>query len=178
MVTYSANDFIRKLTSEEGLPLPYPPISQTGLVDPDIERGSKEIRFAPGTQCSNWVEVPVSMIDEVDHLGNQPCNQREYPYVTLHLKPTTAEGRVLANLLQRGTGPGLPGPMTPPTRPVPTTPVSPPPVPPTPPPGQYGAPANWPTLPTTMYPTPPAGSRHAPDARPGLNTPGPIKGCS
>ena len=175
MVTYSADDFVRKLSSEEGLPLPYPPISWTGLVDPDIERGSKEIRFAPGTQCSNWFEVPVSMIDEVDYLGNQLCDQREYPHVRLHLQPTTAEGRVFANLLQSGIEPG---PMTPPTRHVPTTPVSPPPVPPTPPPGQHGAPASWPTPPTTMYPTPPPDSRHAPDARPGLNTPGPIKGCS
>jgi hypothetical protein len=175
MVTYSADDFVRKLSSEEGLSLPYPPISRTGLVDPNIESGSEDIRFAPGTQCSNWIEVPVSMINEVDYLGNQLCNQREYPHVRLHLKPTTDEGRVLANLLQRGTGPE---PMTPPTRPVPATPLSPPPVPPTPPTGQYGAPASWPTPPTTMYPTPPPASRHAPDARPGLNTPGPIKGCS
>jgi hypothetical protein len=175
MVTYSADDFVRKLSSEEGLPLPYPPISRTGLVDPDIESGAKEIRFAPGTQCSNWIDVPVNMIDKVDHLGNQPCNQREYPHVRLHLKPTTDEGRVLANLLQRGAEAG---PMTPPTRPVPTTPVRPPPVPPTPPTCQYGAPASWPTPRTTMYPTPPPASRHAPAARPGLNTPGPIKGCS
>src|SRR5829696_1097066 len=142
MVTYSADDFVRKLSSQEGLPLPYPPISRTGLVDPNIESGSEEIRFAPGTQCSNWIGVPVSMINEVDYLGNQLCNQREYPHVRLHLKPTTDEGRVLANLLQRGTGPE---PMTPPTRPVPATPLSPPPVPPTPPTGQYGAPASWPT---------------------------------
>ena len=162
MVTYSADDFVRKLSSEEGLPLPYPPISRTGLVDPDVESGSEEIRFAPGTQCSNWIEVPVSMIDEVDHLGNQLCNQREYPHVRLHLKPTTDEGRVLANLLQRGTGPV---PMTPPNRPVPTTPVTPP-------------PPVSPTAPTSMYPTPPPASRHAPNARPGLNTPGPTKGCS
>jgi hypothetical protein len=175
MVTYSADDFVRKLSSEEGLSLPYPPISRTGLVDPDIESGSEEIRFAPGTQCSNWIEVLVSMINEVDYLGNQLCNQREYPHVRLHLKPTTDEGRVLANLLQRGTGPE---PMTPPTRPVPAMPLSPPPVPPTPPTGQYGVPASWPTPPTTMYPTPPPASRHVPDARPGLNTPGPIKGCS
>jgi hypothetical protein len=175
MVTYSAQDFVRKLSSEEGLPLPYPPISRTGLVDPDIESGSKEIRFAPGTQCSNWIEVPLRMIDEVDYLGNQLCNQREYPHVRLHLKPTTDEGRVLANLLQRGTEAG---PMTPPSRPVPTTPVSPPPVPPTPTPGQYGAPASRPTPPTIMHPTQPPPSRHAPDARPGLNTPGPINGCS
>src|ERR687893_3002010 len=130
MVTYSADDFVSKLSSEEGLPLPYPPISRTGLVDPDIESGSKEIRFAPGTQCSNWIEVPVRMIDEVDHLGNQLCNQREYPHVRLHLKPTTDEGRALANLLQRGTEPV---PMTPPSRrAVPTPPVSTPPAPLTP----------------------------------------------
>ena len=162
MVTYSADDFVRKLSSEEGLPLPYPPISRTGLVDPDIESGSEAICFAPGTQCSNWIEVPLSLIDEVDHLGNQLCNQREYPHVRLRLKPTTDEGRVLANLLQRGTEPV---PMTPPNRPVPTTPVTPP-------------PPVSPTPPTSMYPTTPPASRHAPNARPGLNTPGPTKGCS
>ena len=176
MVTYSADDFVSKLSSQEGVPLPYPPISRTGLVDPDIESGSEEIRFAPGTQCSKWIEVPLSMIDEVDHLGNQLCDQREYPHVRLHLKPTTEEGRVLANLLQRGTEPV---PMTPPTRPpVPTTPVITPAVPPTPPTSQYGDAASRPTPPTTMYPTPPPASRHAPGARPGLNTPGPTKGGS
>ena len=162
MVTYSADDFVRKLSSQEGLPQPYPPISRTGLVDPDIESGSEEIRFAPGTQCSNWIEVPLSMIDEVDHLGYQLCNEREYPHVRLRLKPTTDEGRVLANLLQRGTEPV---PMMPPNRPVPTTPVTPP-------------PPVSPTPPTTMYPTPPPASRHAPNARPGPNTPGPTNGCS
>jgi len=175
MVTYSADDFVRKLSSQEGLPLPYPPISRTGLVDPDIESGSEEIRFAPGTQCSNWIEVPLSMIDEVDHLGYQLCNEREYPHVRLRLKPTTDEGRVLANLLQRGTEPVS---MMLPNRPVPTTPATPPPVSPTPPTSQYGDPATRRTPPTTMYPTPPPAGRHAPDARPGLNTPGPTKGCS
>ena len=126
-------------------------------------RDGETIRFAAGMQCSNWVEVPVGIIDKVDYLGNQPCGQHEYPYVRLHLQPTTDEGRVLASLLQSGT-------TLEPTPPVPMAPV--------------------PVLSMSSYEAPPMSSYEAaalidelprggdaPDARPGLDTPGPISGC-
>ena len=131
MVVYSAQNFVRALTSDEGLPPPIPPVVQTGMVDPE-RSSSEEIRFAPGTQCLNWIKVPVSIIDEVDHLRNQRCGQYEYPYVRVHLKdPTelTDEGRAIIGILQPGTTPGptmYPTTMPVPTRPEPTSPHAPP----------------------------------------------------
>jgi hypothetical protein len=183
MVSYSAEDFVGALTSDEGLPQPQPtlPVIQTGMVDAEGS-GSEEIRFAPGMQCTNWTNIPVSLIDTVDHLSNQRCGQYEYPYVRIRLKGSTEltdEARAIADILQQ---PGTtPRPTTPPTRPVPTTPV-----PATPPVGRHAAPpASRHAAPVGRHAAPPVG-RHAapasrrlpPDARPGFNTPGPVKGCS
>ena len=177
MVSYSAEDFVAALSSEEGLSLPTPPVIQTGLVDPNVRDG-ETIRFAAGMQCSNWIEVPVGIIDKVDYLGNQPCGQHEYPYVRLHLQPTSDEGRVLASLLQSGTTlePTPPVPMAP----VPVSSMS-----------SYEAPMSaYEAPPMGTYEAPPMSSYEAaalidelprggdaPDARPGLDTPGPISGC-
>ncbi len=112
VVSYSAEDFVGTLTSDEGLPPPTPPtlpIIQTGMVDPEGS-SSEEIRFAPGMQCTNWTNVPVNLIDTVDHLSNQRCGQYVYPYVRIRLKsPTelTDEARAIAEILQQpGTAPG------------------------------------------------------------------------
>src|SRR5215204_2798148 len=104
MTTYKADDVVKELTSSEGLALPTPPVVQTGMVDP-AKSSDEEVSFAPGTQCSNWIKVPVSMIEEVDHLRNQRCGRDEYPYVRLHLKsPGTKEGdavfQALAGILK------------------------------------------------------------------------------
>jgi hypothetical protein len=177
MVSYSAEDFIAALSSEEGLSLPTPPVIQTGLVDPNVRDG-ETIRFAAGMQCSNWIEVPLGIIDKVDYLGNQPCGQHEYPYVRLHLQPTSDEGRVFARLLQSGTT----------LEPTPPVPIAPVPVssmsfyeaPPmgtyeAPPMGTYEAPISSYEAAALIDELPRGGD--APDARPGLDTPGPISGC-
>jgi hypothetical protein len=161
--TYKPEDFVKELISSDVLPLPAPPVVQTGMVDP-AESGQEELSFAPGTQYSNWVKVPLSIIEQVDHLSNQRYGQDEYPYVRLHLKcPGTKEGdaifQALASmLLQPGTAPE---PMVPLTRPFPTTPVT-----------------------TTAYPTPPPASQHTTPANQRTriaptppNMPGPTRGC-
>ena len=106
MRTYTADEFVKELASSEGLALPTPPVVQTGMVDA-AKSSDEEVGFAPGTQCSNWIKVPVSMIEKVDHLRNQRCGRDEYPYVRLHLKsPGTKEGdavfQALAGMLQPG----------------------------------------------------------------------------
>jgi hypothetical protein len=166
MKSYSAQEFGEALSSGEELTLPTPPVTQTGMVDSEGS-SSEEIRFAPGVQCTNWTNVPMSLIDTVDHLSNQRCGQYEYPYVRLHLKsPTelTDEARAIADILQQ---PGTtPRPTMLPARPVPTTPAA-----ATPPVGR-------PAAPPVGRPAAPASRRLQPDARPGFNTPGPVKGCS
>jgi hypothetical protein len=183
MTTYTADEFVKELASSEGLALPTPPVVQTGMVDA-AKSSDEEVSFAPGTQCSNWIKVPVSMIEEVDHLRNQRCGRDEYPYVRLHLKsPGTKEGdavfQALAGMLQhgivsstpqRGTAPSSmmapTSPMMAPTRHVPTTPA------PTTSParGRVPSPGRGYAAPTTssglkyVAPTPP-------------NMPGPTIGC-
>ena len=113
MRTYdSPEKFVEELTSKEGLPpLPPPSLIQTGMVDPK-ESTAEVIRFAPGTQGSDWVMVPASIIDKVEYLGNRPYRQGECPYVRLHLKgPGDDKGdaifQALAGILrQPGTAPG------------------------------------------------------------------------
>ena len=117
MKTYTADDFVKELKSDEGLPsLLAPAISQTGMINP-AESTSGEISFAPGIQRSHWVKVPVSIIDKVDHLGNQ----YEYPYVRLLLKDSNelpAEARAIAGILQFPTARPYPAPQ-PTARPYP-----------------------------------------------------------
>jgi hypothetical protein len=168
MKSYSANDFVEALSSGEELALPTPPVIQTGMVDPEGS-SSEEIRFAPGMQCTNWTNVPVSLIDTVDHLSNQRCGQSEYPYVRLRLKsPTelTDEARAIANILQQPRT--TPGPTTPPVGRYAAPPV-----------GRYAAPpvGRYAASPVGRYAAP-ASRRVPPDARPGFNTPGPVRGCS
>ncbi len=190
MRTYKADDFVKELTSSEGLAPPTPPVIQTGMVDP-AKSSDEEVSFAPGTECSNWIKVPVSMIEEVDYLRNQRCGREEYPYVRLHLKsPGTKEGDAVfqalagmlqpgqaASTLQRRTAPSPmiapTSPMIAPTRHVPTTPA-PTTSPasgrvPSPARGQVFSPARGNAAPLTsghkyVAPTPP-------------NMPGPTTGC-
>jgi hypothetical protein len=171
MVSYSAEDFVAALSSEEGLSLPTPPVIQTGLVDPDVRDG-ETIRFAVGMQCSNWIEVPVGIIDKVDYLGNQPCGQHEYPHVRLYLQPTSDEGRVLASLLQSGTTLEPATPIT--AAPYLGSPMSSYEAPPM---SAYEAPMSAYEAPMNSYEAPPMSDEDAPYARPGLDTPGPISGC-
>jgi hypothetical protein len=106
METYeSLKDFVDALPPpEEELTEVTRPVMQTGLVD-RAKSDEQKIRFAPGIQCSNWIEVPESIIEKVDYLGNQRCGQDTYPRVRLHLKsPGTDEGdtifQALAAILQ------------------------------------------------------------------------------
>jgi hypothetical protein len=181
MKTYTADDFVKELKSDEGLsPLPTLPIGQTGMINP-AESTSDEISFAPGIQRSHWVKVPVSIIDKVNHLGNQ----YEYPYVRLLLKDSNelpAEARAIAGILQSPTGRPYPAPQPaarsipapqPTGRPTPapqpvgrTIPAPQPTSRPTPQPTGRPIPAPQPTSQTMPHPvpTPP-------------NMPGPTKGC-
>jgi hypothetical protein len=154
MVSYSAEDFVKELTSDEGLSLPTPSVVRIGLVDP-AQSDSEKISFAPGIQCSIWREVHLDRIDRVDYLGTQPCGQQEYPYVRLHLTPTTDEERVFAEAPQPETAPVS-------TTPPPTMPVS-----PTPPASRYAAPTGRST---------PFVSRHQDPTLPML--PRHLRGCS
>ncbi len=175
MRTYTADDFVKELTSSEGLALPTPPVVQTGMVDP-AKSSDEEVGFAPGTQCSNWTKIPVSMIEKVDHLRNQRCGRDEYPYVRLHLKsPGTKEGdavfQALAGMLQPGPAASTlqrrtaPSPMMAPTGPVPTTPA------PTTPPARERAPS-----PARGYAAPHAsGHKYVAPTPPDM--PGPTTGC-
>jgi len=173
METYeSLKDFVNALPPpEEGLTELTRHVMQTGLVD-HAQTDEQKMRFAPGTQCSNWTEVPASIIESVEWIDNRRCGGDTYPYVRLHLKsPGTDEGdaifQALTGILQQpGTAPG---PMTPPG---PTRTVPPRPGPMTPPgptgtvpprPGPMTPPGPTGTVPPQPVPTtPPASGYVAP----------------
>jgi hypothetical protein len=60
------------------------------------------VLFAPGRTCTDWISIPVKMIEKVDWLGRAPCKDHTHDYVRLSLaQATSPEAKVLASLLAR-----------------------------------------------------------------------------
>jgi hypothetical protein len=76
------------------------PFSIIGMVKKS-EIEEKAIQFASGGNCSNWITIPLEIIEEVVIIKTIPCKDHSHPLVKLNLKtPTTAEGIFLKNLLE------------------------------------------------------------------------------
>ncbi|MGW1075980.1 hypothetical protein [Streptomyces sp. NPDC002537] len=59
------------------------------------------ILFALGTRCENWINLPLSLIDSVQPLGQTPCDDHQHPLVRVFLNDTgSPEFTVLAALLR------------------------------------------------------------------------------
>jgi hypothetical protein len=78
-ISFSAAEFIVKLRDGQ---FASPPLTATGLVKVS-EDEANTLLFAHGTDCTNWVEVPVQMIDSVEFLRVVPCKDHTHPLVTL-----------------------------------------------------------------------------------------------
>lgn len=101
MITYSGADFVRALSSENGLTAPQNAITLTGAVKPVAIDFAEALLFSLGTSCWQWTPIPVSLIESVDHLGKITCDNHEHDYVRLLLKkPATEEANLFASLLQ------------------------------------------------------------------------------
>lgn len=77
--------------------LEHPQIQLTGMVKPSDKSG--HVQFARGG-CETWVDLPTDLIDEAEHLGQQPCRDHAHPVFKVTLKePKDPAARVLASLL-------------------------------------------------------------------------------
>jgi hypothetical protein len=73
------------------------------------------------TDCESWVDLPVSAIEQAEHLGQKTCKDHSHPVFKLTLKePKDPEARIFAALLASSSGAhhappqppqGWPGPM-------------------------------------------------------------------
>ena len=80
------------------------------------EKDTNSILFSEG-DCTDWIPIPVKMIERVEFIRNMPCKDHEHPFVRLHLKSPTdnPEAEVFSHLLASSSScPGLfgtePGP--------------------------------------------------------------------
>jgi hypothetical protein len=101
MTSLTGEEFVRALSSQEGLPALSSASTIDGMVKPSTADVSKAVLFSPGTSCNVWIPVPASVIEKVDLLGKIPCRDHEHDYVRLPLKkPSNPETAVFADLLQ------------------------------------------------------------------------------
>lgn len=96
---YNPADFVKALSSKEGLPPLELPISIEGFAKPQAE-DPNAFMFSPGTSCSVWIPVSPEVIESVDHLGQRTCGDHTHEYIRLHLKiPKEKSSSVYAQLL-------------------------------------------------------------------------------
>ena len=76
------------------------PISLIGMVKKS-EGKDKTIQFSPGANCSNWVTLPLEVIEDVEIIKTVPCKDHTHPLVRLSLKtPKTPEAKIFSSLLE------------------------------------------------------------------------------
>lgn len=76
-------------------------ISIIGMVKKS-EGEQKTIEFAHGGNCSNWVTIPLELIEDVEIMETISCKDHTHPLVKLNLiTPKTLEGQALIKLLEQ-----------------------------------------------------------------------------
>ena len=74
------------------------------------EGKEKAILFSLGADCSNWVSVPLGLIEDAEVLRLVPCRDHSHPLIRLNLKvPETPEAQLFSSLLN-AMQPGPEGP--------------------------------------------------------------------
>ena len=69
------------------------------------EKSEDSVMFTP-SDCDHWIQLPLSSVDEIEHIGNSPCKDHTHVVVRLALKaPTSPEGRLLQGLIRAITQP-------------------------------------------------------------------------
>jgi len=81
------------------------PIVFTGMVKRS-EDDSACLLFARGN-CTNWIKIPLSSIEQIEVLDIVPCKDHTHPLVKLRLKrPQTDEGILFSSLTQLASSSG------------------------------------------------------------------------
>jgi hypothetical protein len=61
----------------------------------------KTIEFAAGGNCSNWVTIPIELIEDVEVMKIIACKDHSHPLVKLNMKPPkTPEGKIFSALFE------------------------------------------------------------------------------
>lgn len=82
---YAPQDYLAKLSEDDvGLDLGF-----VGLIKPSGEGAS--LHYAHPSSCDRWVEVPLDMIESIEHLGQRTCGDHSHPLVRLNfVQPDSA----------------------------------------------------------------------------------------
>jgi hypothetical protein len=99
--SYSGEEFAKAL-SEGSL---RDSIVRVGMVKMPAQ-GSGVILFAEG-ECTDWIEVPVELIEEVTHLSTANCRDHEHPLVAMRFKEPVGDpaAQLFADLARRSAPP-------------------------------------------------------------------------
>jgi hypothetical protein len=93
--TYSPREFLAKLREDDFKST----FHITGMVKSFDEEDDSRILFAVGTDCANWIEIPVSMIEKIELVEVAACKDHTHPLVNLYFAdPTTEEAQLFASL--------------------------------------------------------------------------------
>jgi hypothetical protein len=52
-----------------------------------VEGETESVFFSQSGDCTNWIPIPVEVIDNVEHLGQTKCKDHEHAVVRMFLKP-------------------------------------------------------------------------------------------
>lgn len=96
---FDPKEFVTKLKAGQV----FAPATLTGLIKPD-EHSADSIMFAPGSSCSGWVKVPLSLLKDITVTGSYLCTAEgethTHPIVTVELvRPGSPEGDAIIDLL-------------------------------------------------------------------------------
>jgi hypothetical protein len=93
----SASEFFEKLQHDK---LTTPTVHALRGTVKKSEGSGKTLEFSVDGDCSNWVTIPLALIDSADVLGKIACKDHSHNYVRIVLRePKTDEGKVLMCLL-------------------------------------------------------------------------------
>ena len=73
------------------------PLILTGLAKEADDNSS--IMFSPD-DCLTWIRIPLTLLEEIEFLGEVPCKDHSHPLVRLNLKRPSGDESVFAELLE------------------------------------------------------------------------------
>ena len=106
--TFTGQTLVDALSAGE---FEHPGVALTGMVKPSEQ--PDHVAFARGG-CDTWVDLPVSMIEQAEHVGNRPCEDHSHPVFRITLSESDDPqakllGQLLASQPQLGLRPPGPG---------------------------------------------------------------------
>jgi hypothetical protein len=99
----SGEEFLQKLRDDQITA----PILFTGMVK-KTDDATDHILFTHAADCTNWIRIPVTSIENVEILDVVPSKEHTHPLVNLRIKkPQSTEGLLFLALAQQSRVPGM-----------------------------------------------------------------------